>query len=87
VTPRLTIKSHATENPDGTLTRYGMERVHLYAVKWVEHAVRDLTLEREFPELTGSFYDVRASPSYAREQAIPFDDIEPVFAIPFVGGE
>lgn len=72
----------ATENPDGSLTRFGMEVVHRYAVRWIDASERDLTLERAHPELASAFYDVRADAAWAREQYIPFDDVPPVLAIP-----
>lgn len=71
-----------TENADGSLTRFGMEILHRYAVRWIDHAERDLILERAHPELASAFYDIRADSAWAREQYIPFDDIEPVLTIP-----
>jgi hypothetical protein len=49
-----------TEDADGMLTPYGFEVATRYASRWLAESLRDLTLERAHPELTGLFYDIRS---------------------------
>ena len=65
-------KAGAVENDDGTFTPKGMQVMHRYARAWVDGR-RDLELEREYPQLAGPFYDVRADAELASEHAIPDD--------------
>lgn len=62
-------KAMPVEDSDGVLTERGMGILHLYARRWVNRRYRDVALERQFPELVGSFYDIRNDPEYAREHA------------------
>lgn len=62
-------KAQPLEDADGVLTRRGMEIAHSYAKRWVE-GQRDLSLERQFPELAGFFYDLRIDSELARQHAI-----------------
>ncbi len=61
-------KAQPTENPDGSLTRFGNRILEAYANRWLA-GTRDLDTERKFPELAGPFYDVRSDLEYARAQA------------------
>lgn len=67
-------KAQPTENGEGLLTSLGMRIAHAYAAKWVNANVRDLALERAYPELSGLFYDIRVDPDLAREHAIPDEE-------------
>lgn len=75
-------KANPVETPDGELTRRGMDIAHEYARAWIDRNIRDLNLERMYPELEGVFYDIRVDPTYAREHAIPFEGINPKTVIP-----
>lgn len=66
----LTMKL-TTEDEDGALTELGMMVAEKYAQRWVERAERDLNLERQHPELTGLFYDIRADAELAIRHATP----------------
>ncbi len=68
------------ENPDGTLSRLGMELMQSYAVSWVG-GKRDLDMERRYPELTEAFYDVRMDPKNAWEHA----RVKPKLVLPIEG--
>lgn len=65
-------KAQPLEDPDGVLTRRGMQVAHAYAKTWLD-GKRDLEMERQYPELAGLFYDIRADSDLARTHAIPFD--------------
>jgi len=67
-------KAQPTETEEGLLTPFGMKLAHAYARKWVEENARDLSLEREYPELSGLFYDIRVDPGLAREHALPIGE-------------
>lgn len=58
-----------TVNPDGSLTKFGVSRVSLYAKEWVGARERDLDAERRYPTLTEAFWQVRMDPEYARDMA------------------
>jgi len=75
-------KANPVETPDGELTRRGMDIAHEYAQAWVDRNLRDLNLERQYPELEGLFYDIRVDPTLAREHAIPFAGTNPKTVIP-----
>lgn len=75
-------KANPVETSDGELTRRGMDIAHEYARAWIDRNVRDLNLERTYPELEGLFYDIRVDPALAREHAIPFKDANPKTVIP-----
>lgn len=59
----------STTDPDGALTRFGLEIVRKYALAWLGGPERDLDAERRYPDLTEAFWTVRMDPEYAREQA------------------
>lgn len=67
-------KAQPTETEEGLLTSRGMALAHKYAKQWVTENKRDLALEREYPELSGLFYDIRIDPELAREHAIPIGE-------------
>jgi hypothetical protein len=54
-----------TTDDDGMFTSIGQEIMVNYATAWMR-GYRDLILERSYPDLTGSFYDVRSDVAYAR---------------------
>ncbi len=58
-------KAKPLQSEDGVLTKLGQTIVVQYAKRWVEGSVRDLTLERQYPDLAGVFYDLRADPFLA----------------------
>jgi len=62
-------KANPTEDEDGVLTAKGMEVAHQYAKAWVERSVRNLGIERQYPELSGLFYDIRIDAELARRHA------------------
>lgn len=61
------------ETKDGELTKLGMVIANSYATKWVTGFVRDLNLERMYPQLAGLFADIRTDPEYAQSHAIPVE--------------
>jgi len=63
-------KAQPVESEEGVLTKLGMKVAHQYAVDWVR-GNRNLELEREYPELSGLFFDIRIDTELAREHAIP----------------
>ncbi len=65
-------KANPVESEEGLLTKFGMRVAHQYARAWVS-GIRQLDLERKFPELAGLFYDIRIDTELAREHAIPFE--------------
>jgi hypothetical protein len=67
-------KAQPTETEEGLLTPRGMSMAHEYAKKWVTENKRDLILERENPELSGLFYDIRVDPGLAYEHSLPIED-------------
>ena len=71
---RLTLdlqKSDPVEDADGMLSKRGMHVAHQYAREWLRGGSRDLSLERQFPELGGLFYDIRTDIDLARMHATP----------------
>lgn len=64
-------KGSQVETDEGELTPKGMEVAEQYAQAWVDRNMRDLSLERMFPELEGLFYDIRIDPALARRHATP----------------
>ena len=62
-------KANPTEDADGVLTPRGMDVAHAYALAWVKRSVRDLAIERQYPELSGLFYDIRVDAELARRHA------------------
>ena len=68
------IKAEPTEDNDGVLTSLGMRVVSEYARDHVA-GKRNMKLEREYPELGGSFYDIRIDAALARRYAEP-DGVE-----------
>ncbi len=64
-------KAKPTETEDGELTEFGMKVLHAYALRYVKTFERDLVIERRFPELAGTFQDVRTDPEYAFNHAQP----------------
>jgi hypothetical protein len=62
--------SQATTDDDGMFTALGQDVLTRYANAWMKDT-RDLELERQYPDLSGSFYDVRADSDYARRWADP----------------
>ena len=64
-------KALPVEDKEGVLTPKGMEVAQRYAEGWVKRKYRDVTLEREYPELVGLFYDIRNDVALAEEHAIP----------------
>lgn len=64
-------KAQPVQSEDGVLTNLGMRIAHEYASAWVQRGVRNLELERKYPELVGLFYDIRIDATLAREHAIP----------------
>lgn len=63
-------KAQPVETNDGLLTNLGMQIAHKYAVSWVK-GVRNLELERRYPQLVGLFYDIRVDSELARTHAVP----------------
>jgi hypothetical protein len=63
-------KARPVESEEGILTPLGMKIAHEYAKLWVSEGSRDLNLEREYPTLSGLFYDIRVDSDLAREHAI-----------------
>jgi len=59
-----------TENADGSFTDFGMQVLGAYARAWVS-GKRNLEIERNSPELTGTFYDIRADGELAARHALP----------------
>ena len=53
---------------DGQISRDGIHTLELYARGWVS-GQRILDLEEKYPELAGSFYDIRADSEYAQDMA------------------
>ena len=64
-------KAQPVESEEGVLTKLGMKIAHQYASTWVNQGMRDLSLERKYPDLAGLFYDIRIDAELAREHAIP----------------
>lgn len=62
-------KAQPVESEDGLLTTLGQQVAKRYAKRWVFESVRDLQMEREYPELVGLFYDIRVDPSLANVHA------------------
>lgn len=58
-------------DPEGMLTRRGMQIAHEYAVTWVDRTTRNLKLERDHPELADVFYDIRADRTMAQIHYLP----------------
>lgn len=69
---RFIIKGGELENPDGSFTSRALAILEDYARSWIEGR-RDLEAERKYPDLVGTFYDIRVDPEYAREHATPAD--------------
>jgi len=57
----------AVEDVDGALTAAGIKLVTRYAEQWVGRRARDMSLEGQYPELRGVFFDVRHDPELAKE--------------------
>jgi predicted ABC-type ATPase len=62
-------KAEAVEDEDGVLTPAGMAVAQTYATDWTANGVRDLEMERKYPQLVGLFYDIRNDAELAREHA------------------
>ena len=60
------------EDEDGVLTSLGMSVANSYASSWIQ-GNRDLTLERQYPELVGLFYDLRNDRVLAVEHSLELD--------------
>lgn len=73
----VSAKAMATEDSEGFLTTRGLRIAQRYASRWLRDRVRDLELERDFPEMLGLFYDIRADAALAREHAIPLEPPTP----------
>lgn len=69
--PSLTIPKDPVEDEDGLFTSTGVAALTAYSNAWLQ-GVRDLEMERTYPDLAGPFYDVRSDPDYARRWA---DDV------------
>ena len=61
-------KSEAMRS-DGELTSVGLDVLTSYARTWLQKNTRDLDLERQYPELSGSFFDIRDDSELARDMA------------------
>jgi len=55
-------------NDDGEFTTQGLAAMTRYANAWLRGS-RDLGIERAWPDLAGTFYDLRANSDYARRYA------------------
>lgn len=66
-------KAVTVENDEGELTKMGMQIAHKYAAQWCNGFIRDLNLERQYPELGGLFCDIRTDPELAIHHAIPLE--------------
>lgn len=62
-------KAQPVQDSDGVLTSFGMQIAEKYATAWVKNNMREVELERLYPELEGFFYDIRVDPELAREHA------------------
>lgn len=80
----FTLQKGGTTDDDGIFTKLGVEVMTRYSNGW-RAGVRDLELERQYPELTGSFYDVRADPDYARRWADDQPDPAPAVKLTIKG--
>lgn len=66
--PLLLVKAEATTDDEGLFTPLGIDVLTRYSDAWLA-GTRDLELERQYPDLVGSFYDVRSDSDYARRWA------------------
>lgn len=74
--PKLTMdpkKVRPTETPDGELTEYGLAVAYQYASIWIDGWVRDLDMERAYPELEHLFQDIRVDPELCTYHAMPLE--------------
>lgn len=69
--PQVVLRKAAqsVEDNEGVLTAFGQKVLTKYAKTWVERGMRDLDLERAYPDLDLLFYDIRSDPELARAQA------------------
>lgn len=62
------ISKSQLEDEDGLLTPAGMKVAEEYAKQWLE-GVRDVGMEKTYPDLLGLFSDIRVDPDLARMHA------------------
>jgi hypothetical protein len=63
-------KAQPLEDEDGVFTTLGVQVVSTYATMWL-HGTRNLEFERKYPELSGTFYDIRANSDMAYRWGTP----------------
>ena len=67
--PFAKLQKAAVEDSEGVLTDFGWTVTKQYATAWLNQGVRDLQLERLYPDLDLLFYDIRSDSETARAHA------------------
>ena len=66
---KMLLKGEPTEDAEGFLTERGIAVATEYARAWVVEGARYLKLERDHPELGGTFFDIRTDSELAHRYA------------------